>query len=105
MNSEKTKPERSQNVLSESDLECVWAKAGVIASKVCDMDLDCEKCPLDLALRQGFRGPHEGSEVGALGPPTSAAVSELRLQRGEVGEKILNTFFHQLEQFCLREDR
>jgi glycine cleavage system H protein len=105
MNSEKAKPQSKQNVPSESDLECVWAKAGVIASKVCDRDLDCEKCPLDLALRQGFRGPREGNEVGAPVAPESAAPPELRIQSEEVREMILNTFFHQLEQFCLREDR
>lgn len=85
------------------DLECVWAKAGVIAPKVCDMDFECEDCPLDIALRQGFRGPRE--EGGVLESGAAIDPSPIPLGRVEARERILNAFFLQLEQFSLRDDR
>jgi len=86
------------------DLECVWVKAGLIGSKVCDMDFDCEKCPLDIALRQGFRGPRREGEATIPVPPAGVDLSALGMQRVEIGERILSTFFRQLEQFSLQDD-
>jgi glycine cleavage system H protein len=80
-------------------------KAGVIGSKVCDMNFDCEKCPLDIALRQGFRGPREEGEAAIPVPPAGVDLSELGIQRVEIRERILSTFFRQIEQFSLRDDR
>jgi len=91
--------------MSDRDLECVWVHAGLIASKICDMEFDCEHCPLDAALRQSFRGPHEdaGSSRSASAPELSALESET--SRFVVQKKILESFFHQLEQYSIREDR
>lgn len=32
---------------------CVWMEAGVIRFWLCNRDFDCERCPLDAALRGG----------------------------------------------------
>jgi glycine cleavage system H protein len=105
MNSKNGRPERDHQAPSRKDLECVWVQAGVIGSKLCDMDFNCEKCPLDLALRQGFRGPRE--EVEGVRPvsPTHVDGAEVQIQKEEIQEKIFNSFFRQLEQFSLRDDR
>jgi hypothetical protein len=105
MGTENTRSRKNEQTPSRLDLECVWVKAGVIGSKVCDMNFDCEKCPLDIALHQGFRGPREEGEVAIPVPAAGVDLSELGIQRVEIKEKILNRFFHQLEQFSLRDDR
>ena len=103
MDTENERPTRGRKENPDSDLECVWVKAGVIAPKVCDMDFECEKCPLDTALRQGFRGPRE--EGAILESAAGIDPSSVSLSRVEEREKILNAFFLQLEQFSLRDDR
>ena len=32
-------------------IPCVWMRAGILSYRLCDRDLDCERCPLDAALR------------------------------------------------------
>jgi glycine cleavage system H lipoate-binding protein len=105
MNSKNGRPKKNHQVPSRKDLECVWVEAGVIGSKVCDMDFECEKCPLDMALRQGFRGPHEEAEAAIPVPAAGVDLSELGIQRAEIRERVFTKFFHQLEQFSLRDDR
>jgi glycine cleavage system H protein len=105
MNSKNGRPKKNHEVPSRRDLECVWVEAGVIGSKLCDMDFDCEKCPLDLALRQGFRGPREEAEGVGLVFPTYADSAGVEIQKEEIRERIVSSFFLQLEQFSLRDDR
>jgi glycine cleavage system H protein len=105
MSNENSRSRKNEQSPPKLDLECVWAKAGVIGSKVCDVDFDCEKCPLDIALRQGFRGPRKEDEAAIPVPPDGVDLSTLGVQRVEIGESILSTFFRQLEQFSLRDDR
>jgi glycine cleavage system H lipoate-binding protein len=104
MGTENTRSRKNQTP-SRPDLECVWVKAGVIGSKLCDMDFDCEKCPLDIALRQGFRGPRKEDERAIPVLPAGVDHSALGIERVETRERILRTFFQQLEQFSLRDDR
>ena len=105
MGSENKKSRKDEPPPSRPDLECVWVKAGVIGSKLCDMDFECEKCPLDVALRQGFRGPREELETDIPVPAAGVDLAELGIHRAEIGERVLNRFFQQLEQFSLRDDR
>lgn len=105
MGNENTRSKRSEQTPASPELECVWVKAGVIGSKVCDMDFDCEKCPLDIALHQGFRGPRKEDEVAIPVPTVGVDLSALGIQRVEIRERILRIFFQQLEQFSLRDDR
>ncbi len=38
-------------MLPESFNPCVWMTAGLVAYKLCDRSFECERCPLDRALR------------------------------------------------------
>ncbi len=33
-------------------IPCVWMTAGLLTYKLCDRDFDCERCPMDAALRR-----------------------------------------------------
>jgi glycine cleavage system H protein len=35
------------------DRVCIWMSAGLVRYKLCDREFDCERCPLDAALRGG----------------------------------------------------
>ena len=37
-----------------NEIRCVWMSAGVVSYQLCDRKLECEQCPLDIALRQRF---------------------------------------------------
>lgn len=52
-------------VLPPDALRCVWMGAGVVAYKLCDRGLDCDRCPFDAALR-------------GLPPPAARLVEERR---------------------------
>jgi len=41
-------------IVPPGELRCVWMTAGVLSYQLCDRKLDCEQCPLDVALRQRF---------------------------------------------------
>ena len=41
----------SRSVLSGSSPPCVWMSAGLLTYKLCDRDFQCDRCPLDSALR------------------------------------------------------
>ena len=86
-----------------AELECVWGKAGVIASKICDMEFDCDHCSLDAAIRQGFHKPDAETERTDLPPRGEAPVEEPHMI--ETGKKLLEALFQRLEQFSLRDDR
>jgi glycine cleavage system H protein len=105
MDIENTRSRKNEQMSPRPELECVWVKAGVIGLKLCDMDFDCEKCPLDIALRQGFRGPHREDEGAIRVPQAGVDHSALGIERVRTRERILTTFFQQLEQFSLRDDR
>ena len=38
-------------LIPKEELKCVWMTAGLLSYKLCKYDLQCEKCPLDLELR------------------------------------------------------
>jgi len=41
----------SNPMISENAESCVWMSAGLLDYKLCDRAFDCERCPLDAALR------------------------------------------------------
>ena len=53
-------------VVPEGETPCIWMLAGVLSCWICDLQLDCERCPLDAALR------HETRRV--LQPPVDAVL-------------------------------
>jgi len=43
----------SHPVIPDSARPCIWMSAGLLTYRLCDRDFDCERCPLDAALRRG----------------------------------------------------
>ena len=43
----------SHPVIPDSARPCLWMSAGLLTFRLCDRDFDCERCPLDAALRRG----------------------------------------------------
>jgi len=41
-------------IVPPNEIRCVWMTAGVVSYQLCDRRLECEQCPLDIALRQRF---------------------------------------------------
>ena len=54
-------------VVPEGETPCIWMQAGVLSCWICDLQLDCEHCPLDAALR------HETRRL--LAPPVEAVLA------------------------------
>ena len=67
-------------IVPPGELRCVWMTAGVLSYQLCERQLECEQCPLDIALRQRFV-----NREAALGSTTVAVPSgELTKTRGAV---------------------
>lgn len=49
---------------------CVWMSAGILSYQLCERDMDCDRCPLDAALRHHFARP------GAPADPPAAGAAE-----------------------------
>ncbi len=49
-------PERldeCRKIVPAGEKECVWAEAGVVPYKLCDMNFDCTNCSFDIVMRGG----------------------------------------------------
>ena len=65
-------------LIPPGELRCVWMEAGILSYQLCELEFVCEKCPLDLALRQRF-----ASREAILGCKAPAAFSEIPQKQGE----------------------
>ena len=63
-------PDDRFTVLPQHALPCVWMTAGLLSYRLCDRNYECERCPLDAAIR-GVELPPRADPVEA-GPPASA---------------------------------
>jgi glycine cleavage system H protein len=45
------KKKNHYQVIPNKELKCVWMTAGMLSYKLCQYDLQCDKCPLDWELR------------------------------------------------------
>jgi glycine cleavage system H lipoate-binding protein len=62
----------------DANAECVWMQAGVVGYKLCDRQFDCDRCPFDLAIRDGGHFAAERSqETSAAFKDTPLAASAL----------------------------
>ena len=43
----------SHRVVPDGAQPCVWMSAGLLTYKLCDREMDCDRCPLDAGLRGG----------------------------------------------------
>jgi glycine cleavage system H protein len=46
--------EKRCRIVPECDLKCVWMTAGILSYQLCERRFDCERCPLDQAMRMHF---------------------------------------------------
>jgi glycine cleavage system H protein len=61
-------------IVPPNEIRCVWMTAGVVSYQLCDRKLECEQCPLDIALRQRFASqrmpfPRKSSATNDLAIP------------------------------------
>jgi glycine cleavage system H protein len=60
-------------VLPENALPCVWMTAGLLAYRLCDRAYECERCPLDAAIRGvELKSPAIAAAVETLPEPEAA---------------------------------
>lgn len=45
-------------------LPCIWMTAGLVSYRLCDRELDCDRCPFDAALRGVERQPAAAAPAG-----------------------------------------
>jgi glycine cleavage system H protein len=59
---------------------CIWMSAGILSYQLCDREFDCDRCPLDRAMRMHFsHGNREGREGRT--PSVTATTSEYLYSR------------------------
>lgn len=64
-------------IVPPEELRCVWMSAGILSYQLCDRKYDCERCPLDIAMRSHFtkdRPPERNQQPSE----SAAAPPELR---------------------------
>jgi hypothetical protein len=67
-----------------TDQACVWMAAGVLRFWLCDRGFDCDRCPLDAALRR-VRRPGLTAQAAAAGSSSESTfprASEVPGSRG-----------------------
>ena len=42
------------SVVPPNELRCVWMTAGILSYQLCDRSFDCDRCPLDAAMRKHY---------------------------------------------------
>ncbi len=57
MNAER-KDKNTYQIIPQNDRKCVWMEAGIVSYKICDLNFECETCPLDIGLR-GAKDSHQ----------------------------------------------
>jgi len=58
----RSEPENEKRfpVIPEGERPCIWMEMGLVTYKICDRDLDCDGCPLDIGLRGQAAPPQSG---------------------------------------------
>lgn len=44
------------HIVPPDEMRCVWMTAGILSYQLCDRELECDKCPLDAAIRNRLPG-------------------------------------------------
>jgi glycine cleavage system H lipoate-binding protein len=53
----------SHPVIPDDARPCLWMSAGLLTYRLCDRDFDCDRCPLDAALRRGDLRENDAHEA------------------------------------------
>lgn len=81
-------------VIPDSARPCLWMSAGLLTYRLCDRDFDCDRCPLDAALRRG----------DPLGSRDHEALSEPHCGTGDFPEDRRYTAGHSWVQVVQGQD-
>jgi glycine cleavage system H protein len=68
-------------IVPSDDLKCVWMTAGILSYQLCERRFDCERCPLDAALRMHFGRPAAAAGERRPGRPTGRLAGDRRYGR------------------------
>jgi glycine cleavage system H protein len=49
-----TTPEKKCHMIPPDEFRCVWMSAGILSYHLCDMQFDCDHCPIDAAMRRRY---------------------------------------------------
>ena len=71
-----------QSVIPQGEVPCVWMTACVLSFRLCDRDLECADCPLDLALRNAPMPTPSADEIA--GPPDPRVPQRVFLHPGHM---------------------
>ena len=85
---------------SEPTVHCIWMDAGIAGYKLCDRDLQCDKCPFDEIMRRPLleaeaRTPERGSSQGR--PKRSSHAAD--------AERALHSLFSSIDLSAFPDDR
>ncbi len=59
-----TRPDPACRIVPPGDFKCVWMTAGILSYQLCERRFECERCPLDTAMRMHFaRGEAAGTSA------------------------------------------
>jgi glycine cleavage system H protein len=59
-----TRKKQTCRIVPQGDFKCVWMTAGILSYQLCEREFECERCPLDLAMRMHFsRGEAAGTNA------------------------------------------
>jgi glycine cleavage system H protein len=72
-----------RSLASPAARPCIWMSAGLLQYRLCDRDFDCDRCPLDAALR-GEPAPAPGDLAGAARQRPIAFPADRAYTRGHV---------------------
>jgi glycine cleavage system H protein len=43
------------HIIPPDEFRCIWMSAGVLSYQLCDLQFDCDHCPIDAAMRKRYR--------------------------------------------------
>jgi glycine cleavage system H protein len=61
------------HIIPPEEYRCVWMSAGILSYQLCDLQFDCDHCPIDAAMRKRYTKRDNVPEQEALGLETLRA--------------------------------
>ncbi len=65
-------------IVPPEELRCVWMSAGILSYQLCDRKYDCERCPLDAAMRSHFTKQPSSNQKAPMPHTSAPAPTNLR---------------------------
>ncbi|MFH0990753.1 MAG: glycine cleavage system protein H [bacterium] len=68
-------------IVPSDEIRCVWMTAGILSYQLCERNFECERCPLDRALRGELTSQENSQQTVSRQEPTSP-IEEHTLRAG-----------------------